>query len=235
MAKKQSEELQWLNIRTKLNQTYQYDIIWEEAISIFDSRLKKKFLDPIQLMIDNGGNWGAGFAIVSIQCALIETFAAFRSGKTFNDVAAPKPNYDYYKSKPLFCEFLRSAGIFEHHFWRFNDKGKVTTDHPYSAIDFYSNVRCGLMHEARTKANWRIKVSPNPQNVKTDIQFISNILGLNIIYRDILHYRLLHYFDQYKDELRLAGDIGNLLRRNFARKLDHLFDYHLDPTFEWWT
>ncbi|MEL1243996.1 hypothetical protein AAEO56_06960 [Flavobacterium sp. DGU11] len=236
MADKIKEELQWSGIRVKLNQAYKYDAVWEEAIQVFDNRLKERFFYPIQIIIDQGELKGEGFAMLTVQCALMETFAAFRLGKIFNhNRKAPASVHEYYASKNMFTSFLQDAEIFRNHFWTEVNGQKIILNPPFATDSFYSDVRCGLMHEARTKGNWLIRAAPKSMSVKNETQFIVAQSDMNIIYRTTLHYRLLHYFEIYKDDLRQNDQAGQLLRRNFARKLDHLFDFPANTAYEWWT
>lgn len=230
------EKLQWTEIRKRLNQTYQFDPIWENAILLFDKRLKRKYFDPVQLIIDEKTLKGEGFTIVTVQCALIEMFASFRKGKIFNhNKTSSSPKYEYKESQKMFTSLLRTALIFKDNFWQLNSKNKIVIDKPYNSADFYKDVRCGLMHEARTKGNWHITATPATTSVKTEEIFIKTGNGKIKIYRTILHYRLLKYLEKYENELRSDTKEGAILRKYFARKLDHLFDFNSDKAFDWWT
>jgi hypothetical protein len=232
------EVKQWKKIRVKLDQTYKFDKTWEEAILLFETRLMRKFFNPIQTLIDKKVLEGEGFSIVTVQCSLIEAFAAFRQGKIHNhDKTSSSPSYEYNKSKQMFTSLLRSASIFQDNFWKTvtkNGKTKTVTDQPFNANDFYTNVRCGLMHEARTKGNWYITATPLTKSVRTETKFIVSEGGKTKILRTILHYRLLNYLKNYQDELREQTPKGNELRKFFARKLDHLFDINADTSYDWW-
>lgn len=230
------EKSEWTKIREKLNQTYKYDITWEQAIGLFNKRLKRKYFDPVQLIINGKTLKGEGFTIVTVQCALIEMFAAFRQGKIFNhNKTSSSPKYEYKESQKMFTSLLRTATIFQDNFWKLNSKNKKVIDQPYNASDFYKYVRCGLMHEARTKDNWHITATPSSKKVKTEKKFIVTDNGKIKIYRTVLHYRLLEYLTEYSGELRQDTTDGKFLRKNFARKLDHLFDFQQDPSnYDWW-
>jgi hypothetical protein len=229
------EKKEWTQIRNELNQAYQYDNIWETAILLFEKRLMRKFFDPVQLIINGKTLKGEGFAIVTVQCALIEMFAAFRKGKVFNhNKTTLSPKYEYKESQKMFTSLLRSASVFKDNFWELNNKGKVVIDRPYNSVDFYKNVRCGLMHEARTKENWHITATPLKIPIKSEKKFIVTEGGKTKIYRTILHHRLLDYLKEYQNELRNDTDEGKTLRRHFARKLDDLFDFKADVNYNWW-
>ncbi len=140
----------------------------------------------------------------------------------------------YNQSKKMFISLLHTAPIFQDHFYTLNLKGNPITNTPYNAEGFYSEVRCGLMHEARTKGNWRINTAPKITDVKNERHFIRATNGNLHIYRTVLHYRLLAYLDSYKAELRQVSPNGIDLRKKFARKMDNLFDFQHDTAFDWW-
>lgn len=229
------EKKDWAKIRLTLNQKFDYDDSWERAIKLFENRVNRKFFNPVKLIIDGKALEGEGFTIVTVQCALIEMFAAFRTGRIFNhNRSSTSPKYEYDKSQQMFTSLLRSAKIFKDNFWELNQKNKPVIDKPFSAKEFYTNVRCGLMHEARTKGNWYITATPKNKSVKTEKQFLVLEDGKIKIYRTVLHYRLTEYLTDYLNELREMNNDGNELRKFFARKLDNLFDYQPDSKFDWW-
>lgn len=116
----------WLIIRNKLNQNYFYDDNWEDAIILFDNRLKQKFFNPLQQIIDKKPLKGEGFSILTVQCALIEMFAPFRKGKIFNhNRTNTSPRYEYKESQKMFTSLLRTASVFKDNFWQLNIKNKV--------------------------------------------------------------------------------------------------------------
>jgi hypothetical protein len=230
------EKSDWTKIRKKLNQNYKHDKTWEEAIQLFEKRLNRKFFDPVQLIINGKTLKGEGFTIVTVQCALIEMLAAFRQGKIFNhNKTSSSPKYEYKESQKMFTSLLRTATIFQDNFWESNAKNKKVIDRPYNASEFYKNVRCGLMHEARTKDNWHITATPLSKKVKAEKKFIVTENGKIKIYRTVLHYRLLEYLAEYSNELRQDTNDGEILRKFFARKMDHLFDFQIDKNYDWWT
>ncbi|OWK71424.1 hypothetical protein [Pedobacter sp. AJM] len=229
------EQARWKVIRTKLNKNYHFSTFWEDAIQLFHERIDAKYFAPIKAIIGKRTLKGEGFAIVTVQCAMIEMFAAFRSGLIFNHDRANKASkYEYHKSQVLFTDFLKTAPLFENHFFSRNANGVCLTDYPFNAANFYSDVRCGLMHEARTKGNWHISAAPRGTSVKTAKQFIIFREGKIKLLRMVLHYRLLNYLTAYQAELRTQNRNGEILRKKFARKMDHLFDFAPDQLYDWW-
>ncbi len=225
------EQTKWTKLRAELNGSYDYDDNWLAAINLFTARLKDKFFDPIQKIVDAKKFKGEGFAILAVQCALIEFLAAFRSGRIFNHNAGKNsPQYEYRGSAKLYVDFLHTANTFENVFYTSDANGNKTLDQPFDANLFYSQVRCGLLHEARTKGKWTVNVKKNSRKEKV---FVVQDGQKKRIYRTVLNYRLKDYLNSYCEELKQSNN--QELRRLFARKLDDLFDMSPDPKkFDWW-
>jgi len=174
---------------------------WETAFEeYFRPRLALRYLDPIQLLQDNGRCEGEGFSIAAIQCTLIEFLESARQGLKYRYLGNGKklgPN-EYSFSKKIFVAFLCDRQPFSKVF----DKA--------SAADFYAGVRCGLLHEAQTRNGWKIRASAS-DSILADVQ-------KRIVYRDDFQSALLSYIESYKDDLLL--DAG--LQSAFVRKFDDL-------------
>lgn len=218
-----SDERKWADFRANLNRKYEYSLEtetdWNRAAIIFSKRLDEFFFKPIKRLLPF--KRGEGFAIVTLQCALIETFAAFKKGQVYD--RTKEPNDIYYKeSQNIFTSFLNEEDLFKDNFGG-NEK-------PSTAC-FYSDVRCGLMHETRTKDRWIIIADALEYRKKnglskaeyTDETLIKKASGKHIIFRNQLQTALDTYFKNYKEDLIKSGDEFEKKRKFFARKLDHLF------------
>lgn len=112
----------YLNL--KLNENSDYDI-WEQALKIFEDRIQGRFFDSIKILIkDKNKN---GFAVMALNCLLIETLQQFVDGVDTND-----------RSMNAYTNFLRRE-LFD------------VFDTEEKAIMFYKNIRCGILHSAQTK------------------------------------------------------------------------------------
>ena len=103
----------------------------------------------------------------------------------------------------------------------------------FRSIKFYTEVRCGLLHEGRTKDNWTINLKPFTEPKGT---FLGRDGEKLKIYRTVLLKKLENYLIIYIKELRgLKGneEKNKILRRNFARKMDHLYEKK-SKDVEWW-
>ncbi len=190
---------------------------WKQAYDeFFMRRLETRYFEPIRLIKKHGKKEGEGFSIVALQCSLIEFLASTLKGVSYKHIPLNKRDargrfikrktklseYQYKNSSKLFTEFLHSAAPFKDHFI----SGGI-------ASDFYTNVRCPLLHEARTKGGWRILAGgkafpPIDVNDKKD----------KIVYRDSLQSAFIQFADRYGKCLPCCGE----LQSAFIRKFDSL-------------
>ena len=164
---------------------------WQEAINIFEDRIRGRFLEIIDRVEDEEF---AGFAVMALDCLLIETLQQFREGSE-----RTPPN----KSCRYFVEFLTQTSF----------KDYFTTED--MAEVFYDQIRCGILHQAETKGNSRLVIRP-------DVALVSPTAdgeGL-IINRRLFHEQLVRVFEEYVSSLRDASD--SELRKNFKHKMDYI-------------
>jgi hypothetical protein len=110
--------------------------------------------------------------------------------------------YEYSRSADIFTSFLTDAEPF-----------KSSFNNDDSAIDFYKNVRCALLHEACTKDGWLIKA----QKTMTD-SIAAVDVSKKIVWRNNLNDVIKEYLVSYGIELRT----DHQLQAAFIRKFDHL-------------
>ncbi|MGA9649177.1 hypothetical protein, partial [Pedobacter sp.] len=75
---------------------------------------------------------------------------------------------------------------------------------------------------------------PKGMRVKQAQSFIIHQDGKIKILRTVFHYRLLNHLEVYAATLRQDSRAGQKARKNFARKMDHLFDFAAEQSFNWW-
>ena len=225
----------WIEKRQIVRNSYGIDANWLEIIQKFKMRIENYYLTPIDKVKEPMKLQGEGFTILTIQCALIEMFAAFKYGKIHNhSKRTRRPNYEYKLANECFIPFLHSESIFENHFHKIVHGEKVVNQ-PFSATEFYNNVRCGLMHEARTKGNWIINAKRRYEGDETIFIINDNQKNKISLDRTILNNQLKTYFSDYLNKISENSIQGENLRRLFARKLDHLYEIPSDEeNFEWW-
>lgn len=189
----------WQALRTRLLEGVADS--WREAFADFyETRLRLRYLHPIKLLQDNGTLEGEGFSIAAIQCSLIEYLESTEQGKNYRYVrqAETLGEYEYKSSRDVFVAFLTQRAPFS------------STFDAASAQDFYIGVRCGLLHEARTKNGWRI-LAKSPAGMIADA-------AERIVYRDNFQEALLAYVESYGERLSQEPE----LQQAFIRKFDDL-------------
>ncbi|WP_138992286.1 hypothetical protein [Larkinella sp. C7] len=138
------------------------DILWEQAFEDFLlARITTRYFEPINAISSIHKQQGKGFSIVAIYCSLIEFFETLKKGYEFKypnyydsngSIVASKVNHDkkgnFYSlhTKEIFTDFLTENLPFSVIFKNLN-----------IAEDFYTNVRCSILHQAETQSNWVIR------------------------------------------------------------------------------
>lgn len=166
-------------------------------------RVNRLYFDPIHRLTREPGEpgQGEGFAILTIQCSVLEFLAALRKGWSFRHGHKQQGKDNYYGNSKLLCTtFLCDEKPFADSF---------TTKQ--RASDFYTDIRCGLVHEGQTKNAWRIWRG-GASDPLVDFE-------KKAIYRDVMQQQIETYLDRYCREL--ASTVG--LQDAFIRKFDHLY------------
>lgn len=219
----------WEKHRLKFKD-YSYNENWKTVINIFEKRIETKFFEPLKQLKKHGNNEGSGFSMVAIECLLIELFAAFREGKTFNHRYSKEknpPTYQYGDCQSLYVDFLTKIYPFNSQFS--SDLEKIKNDvNFFSASKFYTEVRCGLLHEGKTKGKWTInlKKSDEPKDI-----FLKKEVNKLKIFRTALLRKIEEYLALYIKDLKKPENEG--LRKHFARKMDNLY-FPRSKKAIWW-
>ena len=177
--------------------------LWKTACAdYFRGRLEDRYLEPIKTLQTHGQRVGEGFSIATIQCSLVEFFESTVQGKNYRylqkgDKLGP---HEYSKSRELFVSFLCNRQPF----------ATIFRQAPALAEDFYSSVRCGLLHEARTKNGWLIQAGKSAKTIVDGSR--------HVLYRDKFQEALLQFVAGY--EQALPFDVA--LQEAFIRKFDAL-------------
>jgi len=176
--------------------------IWDNVLrDYYYDRLKTRYLDPIDAVRELNLSKGEGFAIVAIQCSLVEFLESCFQGINYR-YKNPTPPHEYSNSGDVFVSFLTKRPPFNGTF----------TDGTL-ARDFYEAVRCGVLHEARTKGTWLI-------HAKSGSSLIVDRNGPDgpILYRDDFQEGIRTFIKNY----RAAVPKESPLQQAFIRKFEHL-------------
>lgn len=148
---------------------------WQEAIEIFKDRIRGRFLEPISRMELYGY---AGFAVIALDCLLIETLQQFKEGLSRSS-----------SSRDSFVRFLTESS-FSSYFSK------------EAAGLFYEQIRCGILHQAETKGSSRIVARRDSPLVEHS----HDGKGL-VINRCLFHKQLVSEFEAYIARLRDASNV----------------------------
>ena len=178
--------------------------IWDGVLrDYYYDRLRTRYLEPIKAVknlhfFKCRKPEGEGFAIVAIQCSLVEFLESCFLGINYKRKKPTLP-YEYGESGTVFVSFLCNRAPFNGCF----------TDEAL-AWDFYDSVRCGVLHEARTKGAWLI-------HAKSESSLIVDPAG-PILYRDDFQEAIVKFIEDY----RAAVPQKIKLQQAFIRKFEHL-------------
>ena len=203
----------WKILRKKLKNND--NLSWDEAYIFFHDRISSRFLEPIEKIQRIGKNKGEGFSIALISVVLLEFVAAFELGLIYNyfqDKNNKLPN-EYKHSKDLIQDFILNSDIFKTQFA--SNKSLIER--------FYKDVRCGLVHQARTLDNTSIVYNNSGKNTKHEnFYFKSETEEEYILNRDLFLKKILEHIDYYRQKILLNQD--ELARRLFIMKMDEIAD-----------
>jgi hypothetical protein len=125
------------------------------------------------------------------------SYQQLQEGETEEDLGPLK----YAKSGPMFVRFLRENLPFKNIF----ESNRI-------AYEFYDCVRCGLLHEARTKKGWLIRAE------STDGNMLKIEGSKRVLYRNDFQRELIQAIEIYRQDLMQRDD----LQEKFKRKINGL-------------
>jgi hypothetical protein len=220
----------WINLRTKLLITSNDKDLWKQTALVLHNRLNTRYFRPIERILSMRISSGEGFAVMTLICSLIEFLQSSYEGKTYSH-SSKKDDKIYGKSEKKFKDFFETHEPFKSIFKKSvstpNSKFKTYSD------DFYSNVRCGLLHEAATMNGWTIIVSNKSKKTEqiVDLTDESN----KIIFKGKFYEGIKSFYKNYEQLIiDYEKDANNkFLRDNLCRKLDSLCFIN-DTSAKWW-
>jgi hypothetical protein len=192
--------------------TFSSEHDWDTAIEIFEDRIKYRYLDAIDGLQkdDNEHYWQHrqrrfGFAMMALDCLLIETLAQFYDGLKDSDEAQKGlglNNADFY------VRFLTEKS--------FILKSLFDTS---TALAFYQTIRCGILHQAETKKDSIIRFFDDKDHSDTPFTLSNDAESLRIHWINF-HRMVKNEFETYCAHLRIHDVIG--LRDKFRQKMDFI-------------
>jgi hypothetical protein len=127
-------------LRARLDPDVAVSPDWQTVFRAFHRRILERFLQPIAEL----GRYDdleelpmrPGFAILALDCLLIDTLQSFREGRcSTGEVSTAASFRDFLRNAPAFGDF------------KSNDRA-----------DFFGDIRNGLLHNGETRHNWKIRI-----------------------------------------------------------------------------
>jgi hypothetical protein len=126
-------------LRPQLTGATQGSEAWREVIGAMHRRIQERFLTPIQELarFDDQDTlpYRPGFAILALDCLLIDTIQSFREGRVSTGDVSPAHSFKTFLNAPRFSEFTG------------NDRG-----------EFFHHVRNAILHNGETRKDWKIRI-----------------------------------------------------------------------------
>jgi len=171
---------------------------WTLSTDIFYDRIESRYLKPVRhIASDNEIGEFSGFTILAIDCLIIETLNQFYNGLDETKGEHWKAFWYVFKNSPHF------RPSFSHK----------------KAETFYGHFRCGILHQAQTKANSVVRICRPKMIEEVNPKKISD--GL-IVDREKFHKALESEIDDYKQKLISSAPEHKTLRDNFIKKMNYI-------------
>jgi len=198
----------WKILRDKLRSNSEIEDLWIEAYNFLESRLFTRYFKPINDIKNKGEFNGEGFSITAILCSLIEFLETTWTGEKYrfcndNDLQ----EFEYNRSRLKFVSFLEKRPPFNMIFGKNSEL----------SLQFYKNIRCGLLHEASTKLNWVIRID----NISEFYEFRN---GEHVIDRNLFETRIKEFLEYYKTQLLKETNV----KEAFVRKMNSIAGLELN-------
>jgi hypothetical protein len=198
-----------VGIPTNIIIDYKSDKKWDLVFDFFEERIKTRYINPINIILNMELKTGEGFAVVNLQCSLIETIECFINGWIYQKVEKKHVWYNntsneiINNNKDIYISFFSEREPFKSFIPKID------------GANFYIDVRCALLHEAQTKNGWRILASGTSYPIEQ-----------KNIYRNDFQKAILRVIKDYKKAVVYCEKFGRIdgvdLRKNFIKKFNHI-------------
>ena len=172
---------------------------WQQATRIFEDRIRGRFLNVIDAIKCQRGS---GFAVMALDCLLVETLEQFRQGVPSTRSRSGSGGY--------IANFLTQTS--------FQESFGTDTSRSGLARTFADHIRNGILHQAETKKKSRII-----RGKTRLVAWIDDGHKAIAVNRDEFHKQLLKEFGDYLERLRKPQTSEDRdLRHKFKVKMDYV-------------
>lgn len=146
-------------------------------------RFNERYIEPFEAIEDKTKK--NGFSLMAIACLMIEALESFWQGLGDTKNISKKIFMDFFSH----CLELKDFNGLEE--------------------QFYKNIRCGILHQAETRAGWKISREKNIPLLDKERRIIN---------ANRFHTKLKYYLERYKKELE-TQDLSSSIWKNFKKKM----------------
>lgn len=183
----------WLHLRSQLPEDGAWpgtEAKWSRAIEAIRTRIEKRYFASVSCL---RSSQHAGFAVLALDCLLLETIESFRNGRRASNSG---------ESRAACIRLLTESPHFRAHF---NEE---------RASRFFAAVRNGLLHDGETRDGWLVKRSKR----YSIVQDLGD--GYIVVNRNKFHAAIEAEFGDYISGLSVPENTE--LRMNLVKALDDL-------------
>lgn len=174
-----------------------HEMFWnkqKDAIADFIlARFTERYIAPLRDTTSRHG-----FCIMAVCCLMIETLVAFREG--LEDTKD--------EGERVFTEFFKAHNGFG-----------LSRDSDIAS--FYTDIRCGLLHQAEARNGWRIVLEEVPKAQEVDPELPAVDINRTVVRAEIFLDKLEDVLKAYCDELK-AENYERLIWQNLRKKMDSI-------------
>src|SRR3972149_10288935 len=165
----------YLELRPRLDPDIPETDEWERVLAAFRTRIEERFLEAIPDLArhdnlpDAERPIVAGFAILTLDCLIIDALQSFREGRISTGDKTTASSFRNFLRRQRFSSSLSKSDCYL----------------------FYRDVRNGLLHNGETRGNWKIRFGLGTMLVK-DLT-----TGTRTIDRHVFHKAIVDEFDEF--------------------------------------
>lgn len=162
-------------VRATLDPSKPQTPAWSAIVAVFRRRLEERFLSSMSQLLSTGPFSPTpsvpGFAILALDCLLIDTIQSFREGRIATGEISPARSFKAFLQSPRFKDFNS------------DDRN-----------EFFHYVRNGLLHNGETRGDWKVRADQPRMLTKA-------ASGTRTINRTLFHHAIVAEFEDYCDAL----------------------------------
>lgn len=172
---------------------------WDEATKIFHDRIQGRYVAPVDAIVNHASydiREFSGFAILAIDCLIIETLNQFHKGTDETTGKNWKAFRDFFQNSEHFKNEFKTSKICQ---------------------VFYSHFRCGLLHQAQTKKQSKIRYGEKRMIQLVDSADVDKGLIVDRkLFHDAIKLQIKDYIKKLKNP---TTSEDRTLRHNFIKKM----------------